>query len=397
MRRPRILHFVWRLAEGSGVSGVARNLLKRMDLEQFEVHVCSVRPYTAIDRIDEIRDKVTFHSLSVPWESTRMIGARIVLGFTRIAGKIRPDVLHTHGGEAWYTAPSALFDQGIRGRILDIHIVPRTRRRVWLSSRIGGAMVRRLGYQPVVHSSAVRAEIAEAYNLGSESITLIPLGIDTDHFAHPQTLSADWRRVNAIPEDALVVLCVARLVPVKNLPLYMEVARQVLACTDNVHFLLVGDGPLRGALEDLVRTNGLQSRIRFLGWRLDMVDIYHASDLFLSTSDFEGFGLAIVEAMAAGKPVVTTSVGGVVDLVPDVSIGRPCPAGDGRALAHAVLELLQDPALRSRLGEAGQERARRHFHVGTMVRKYEELYARMAGEAYVPLSVGASGHRTAQQ
>ncbi len=375
MRRTRILHFVWRLSRHGGIPRIVRDLLKSTNREQFEIHVCTARPLFPEDNIEELADGLTFHPLNLLGEPSSV---RILLEFARVARRVRPDVLHTHDGIGWYTISSHPMSRGIKGRILEVHDAPQTRRRVRLKSAVGNWMVRRLGYRPLVHSSSVRKGVANAYGISQDAIALIPLGIDTAHFARPAVSRTEWRQRMAIPLDALVVLYVARLVPPKNVALYVDIARTVIERIDRAFFLIVGDGPLKTALEGLVRESGLEHKIRFLGFRGDLVSIYHGSDLFLSTSNYEGFGLAIVEAMAAGRPVVATSVGGVPEVVVDGTTGRLCAPEDANGLAHAVLELLGDLPTREQMGGAARERASRLFDTRDMLKKYEELYIDVA-------------------
>ncbi len=376
MSRARVLHFVWRLSRAGGIPRVVRELLKGTNREQFDIHVCTVRPLFAEDYIEELGAGLVFHPLNLLGEPTSI---RILLEFARVARKVRPDVLHTHDGIAWYTVPPHFLSEGISGRILEVHDAPQTRRRIRLNSAVGSWMVKRLGYQPLVHSSSVLKGVAEAYGVSSDAIALIHLGIETAHFRRPGVSRTDWRRRMAIPLDALVVLYVARLVPRKNVSLYVDVARTVIERTDNALFLMVGDGPLKTSLEGLVRKSSLERKVRFLGgFSNDLVDVYHASDMFLSTSNYEGFGLAILEAMAAGKPVVATSVGGVPEVVLDGSTGRLCAPEDVSGLARAVLDLLGDLRTREQMGRAAQERASRLFDVRDMLKKYEELYTDLA-------------------
>lgn len=371
MRRIRILHFVWRLSRHGGIPRIARELLKRTNRERFEIHVCTARPLFPEDNIDELADGLTFHPLNLLGEPSSV---RILLEFARVAQRVRPDVLHTHDGIGWYTVLSQLMNHGIQGRILEVHDAPQTRRRVRLKSLAGSWMIKRLGYRPLVHSSSVRKGVANAYGISQDTIALIPLGIDTVQFARPAVSSSEWRQRMAIPADALVVLYVARLVPPKNVALYVDIARRVIERIDKAVFLVVGDGPLKAVLEGFVQECGLERKIRFLGFRGDLVTIYHACDLFVSTSKYEGFGLAIVEAMAAGRPVVATAVGGVPEVILDGTTGRLCAPNDVNGLVRAVSDLLGDLSTRERMGDAARERANQLFDASAMMRKYEELY-----------------------
>ncbi|MGQ0549358.1 MAG: glycosyltransferase family 4 protein [Armatimonadota bacterium] len=371
-----------------------RDLLRRVNNERFELHACTARPLLPEDDLAEIGNHVTFHPLNMPRDAGIGLQGRLMWELAHVVRKVRPDVLHAYTGIAWYAIPSDLLGRAVRGRLLDIHTGPDGGQLSRLNTASQRFMARRLGYRPVVHSTDTRDNVAKAFGLGADSIAMILTGIDTASFASPRTPRHVWRRRNQLSDDALVVLYMARVVPVKNVALFVEVARQVAATVDRAVFLVAGDGPERPALESAVRKEGLQNAIRFLGLRTDLVDLYHASDLFLSTSNYESFPLTILESMAAGLPVVATSVGGVVDQVQEGRTGRLCLPGDAGALIRATTELLRDAARRKQLGEAGQERARRLFDIGQMAEAYQHLYeALVHGESDHAASAHLDGSR----
>lgn len=380
-RRIRVLHFMWRVGPGGGVSVVQRLLLKGTNKERFELHALNVRPFFPEDRVDEISDGVTFHPLNLRGTVGVRGQMRIMQELVRLGRVIRPDIFHAYPGYAWLAIPPSFISRGIKGRVLDIQADPYSTAHSRLNMLTQRFMVRQMGYHPVVHSRSTLDHIAEAYAIDPDSITLLPNGIDTASLAQPAAPRQEWRRLNGVPQDALVVLTVARLIVPKNIGLFVEVARRVLGEMDQAVFLITGVGPLRDSLESSVRNEGLQEKIRFLGYREDLTEIYHASDVFLLTSDEESFPLTVLEAMATGRPVVATSAGGVVEQVLDGRTGYLCPVKDAGALTRATLELLRDPARRSRFGEAGQARARQLYDTHEVVRQYEELYVRMVNSA----------------
>ena len=122
----------------------------------------------------------------------------------------------------------------------------------------------------------------------------------------------------------------------------------------DIVFLIVGDGERRAELETAARASGLGDRVRFLGWRADLNRLYADLDVVVLTSKNEGSPVALIEAMAAGRPVVSTRAGGVEDVVTDGETGVVVPIGDAPAVARAVVDLLEDPARAARLGAAGR-------------------------------------------
>ena len=169
---------------------------------------------------------------------------------------------------------------------------------------------------------------------------------------------------------------VCGLRPQKALDVLVRAASRLAEQVPDVRVLILGDGPERERLEALIGELGLGSTVTLLGvWPPDEVaDFVEALDVGVLSSDFEGMPLAVMELMAAGKPVVATAVGGVPDLVLDGVTGLLVPPRDADALAAGLGALLDDPARRAALGEAGRERQRSEFDFGRMVRRLEERY-----------------------
>jgi glycosyltransferase involved in cell wall biosynthesis len=142
------------------------------------------------------------------------------------------------------------------------------------------------------------------------------------------------------------VAIVGRLTAIKQHELFLRVAREVAARQPSAVFVIVGDGERRTELEALTRELGLEERVRFLGWRQDLETIYGATDVCVLTSRNEGTPVAVIEALAAGVPVVSTDVGGVRDVVNDPQLGAIAPDNDVAGLAAQVLDALP-PAMRT--------------------------------------------------
>jgi glycosyltransferase involved in cell wall biosynthesis len=163
---------------------------------------------------------------------------------------------------------------------------------------------------------------------------------------------------------------VARLDPQKGLGDLLEAAARV----PDASFVVAGDGPDRERLGETARSLGLHDRVCFLGHRDDVPDLLRSCDVFVLPSLYEGFPLSVLEAMAAGKPVIATAVGGTPEAVSDGETGFLVPPGDPSALAAAIRAVLSDPVLARRLGSAGRERACRTFSAAEMVRHVVRLY-----------------------
>ena len=142
--------------------------------------------------------------------------------------------------------------------------------------------------------------------------------------------------------------------------------------------LLVGEGPLRAKIERACRRLGISERVRFAGRRADLPEILAASDLLVLPSAWEGMPNVVLEAMAAGLPVVATDVEGVRELLGSAAHQQIVPYGDGKTLADRIVELITNPAVAARLGAENQARACEHFSPQQMVTAYEDLWERLA-------------------
>ena len=182
------------------------------------------------------------------------------------------------------------------------------------------------------------------------------------------------RREFSVPEETKLVGIVARLVPIKNHVCFLEAARVVLAHYDNVRFMIVGDGELRSTLEQKARDLGIEDRVIFMGFQYNLQKIYAGLDIIALSSYNEGLPVALIEAMAAGKPVISTDVGGVVDLILDGDNGLLVPSNDPKSLAEATLYLLEHPDRRKMMGVAGRKKVYPHFDKKRLVGDIDNLY-----------------------
>ncbi len=190
-----------------------------------------------------------------------------------------------------------------------------------------------------------------------------------------QTARASLRAELGLPATAVLVLTTGRLHPVKGHADALPALAQVVAQRPETHFVWAGEGEERPRLEHWLREHTLTAHVHLLGARADVPALLAASDLFLLPSRWEGVSVAILEAMAAGLPVVATAVGGTPEVVVEGQTGLLVPPQDPHALAGAILRLLDRPEAAARLGEAGSQRVAAHFTLAHMVAQTEALYA----------------------
>lgn len=189
------------------------------------------------------------------------------------------------------------------------------------------------------------------------------------------------RRGWGIPDGAFVVGTVARLVPVKNHALLLQAARLL---DPDVHIVLVGDGPERVHLEQLARDLEIQPRVHFAGEVISPVNLHQLLDVSVLCSLSEGFPNAVIEALAAERPVIATGVGGIGDIIADGETGLLVPAHEPQSLAERIRVLRADPRLGERLAREGLARVRARYHQSTVIARLQALYAELgsAPEGY---------------
>jgi glycosyltransferase involved in cell wall biosynthesis len=284
----------------------------------------------------------------------------------------RPAVVHTHIIGLNYAYPLMLRYR-TPARVHTMHSLAQhevgVRVGAWVRTlafryRIGGVV-------PVAVADEVRASIQQLY--GYPDPPLIPNGIPTDEYAPDPDRRVQWRQAHGIEPYATVLVHVGRFAPPKNHALLIEAFAQVRTDAP-LYLLLVGGGELEHAVREQVTQLGLENRVRFLGVRADVADILRASDVFVLSSRWEGNPLSVMEAMAAGLPVVSTGVGGVPELVREGETGLLVPSEDAGALAQAMQALVDDPVRRQAMGAAARQHAVAHFDIRHTVRGYEQLY-----------------------
>jgi len=235
--------------------------------------------------------------------------------------------------------------------------------------------VHRLAFWRGVLPVAIAREVADSIRrvYGIDEFPLIPNGIPVDTFRSPSIDREGWRSKEGFMPTDILFVCVAWLRPQKNPNLLLESFRRGPASDPRARLLLVGTGSLRSELERQIGTSGLQERVHLLGTRVDVPEILNAADVFVLSSDYEGNPLSVMEAMAAGKPMICTAVGGVPELVED-GCGLLVPPRDAQALSEAMSRMLENPNARKSMGEKSARRAAERFNLRAMTKAYEALY-----------------------
>lgn len=209
-------------------------------------------------------------------------------------------------------------------------------------------------------------------------IEIIENGIEVDRYGPPADKELAKEAVGLEPERRYLIH-VARHHPVKDQPTLIRGFARAVQDLPGVDLLMVGDGPLRGELENLAVELRVPDRVRFLGIRTDIPDLMRAADAFALTSLSEAASLTLLEAMASGLPAVVTAVGGNPEIARHEREGLLFPRGDAAGCADAIRRLFRDPEFASQLGANGRERAVERYQLSRTVEEYYRLYSRLAG------------------
>lgn len=309
----------------------------------------------------------------------------------RLLLRERPDIVHTHTAKAgtvgrvagllyrWLT-PGVLigrsrpckFVHTYHGHVFHSYY-GRVTTTVFLA--IERLLARCVTDRIVVVSEQQKAEINQTFRVGrTEQMKVIRLGLDLGIFANHETRRAKFRNELGVDDETVLVGIVGRLTEIKNHQMFLQVAARVKL--EKVRFVIVGDGSLREPLERQAQSLGLEKKVIFAGGRKDPEYFYPALDICALTSLNEGTPLTLIEAMANARPVIATSVGGVVDLLGNER-GISVRPNDVDAFAAGLETLIKDKKLRDELGRRGFEFVDRNYRKERLLEDIKDLYGQL--------------------
>ena len=342
---------------------LTRGLVTGPDADEFEIHVCVLT-----------RDGPLRADLEEVGVSPHIVGKRFKIdpvAWFRLKHHIkhlRPDIVHTwifaadaYGRSAGGAAGVRRFVTGLRcadpwkgwkERLVD-H---------WLAKKTSAF---------VANSKGVRDFYLE-YGLPEEKLRIIPNGVSP---APESSVSREELLASLeLPKESMLIGLVARLWPQKRIKDAIWAADLLKVVRDDVHLLIIGDGPHRRRLRQYRDQAEIVDKVHFLGERHDVADLMPHFDVVWSTSAYEGLSNVIMEAMAAGRPVVATDIPGTNELITHGETGMLFPIGDRAALAGCTKALLEQPEAAQRLGEAARERILDEYGIDKMVARYADVY-----------------------
>lgn len=375
MLGPSIVH-IFSGNEIGGCSAVAFSLIKKLETSGLRVFVLLLRESSLHESAKRCGLKVTI----IPRQSK--LDWSLIKKIRTFMKEIGCGLIHTHSiGSTFYGRAAKLLLPGTH-LVTTVHADTLNQLCEALGSPLMAYGFYKLDSAMAIMSdrllpvSNALADLLVARGMPRSKVTVIRNGIDLPALL-PGDDVASVRAEFGLSHDVRVVAAVGRLVPLKNLGLFLDMAKVLLDRRDAVRFIIIGDGPLRAMLERMACDLGVREKVIFTGWRSDMARLYRLMDVFVLTSTMEALPVSVLEAMAFGKPVVATDVGGVPEIVRDGETGLLVRARDGSALCEAVTALLDDASRRRLIGQAGRKRVEQEFSMEVMAEKVCRVYAEL--------------------
>lgn len=381
----RVLRVIARMNLG-GPAHQAALLSGRLDSQRYQTLLVSGRVGPGEEEHAQL-DGVTVRYLDSLGSDIRPLrDLRALVALIRLTRAFRPDIVHTHTAKAGLlgrtaallsSRPRPIVVHTYHGHVLRCYFGPlKSRMFRYLERALARVSDRLIGV-----SSATVDELVELGVASRSKFVVVPLGLELEAFL-ALDLEPDpgfRRELGAGPDDVLFTYT-GRLVPIKRPDTMLRALAIARSGGAAVRVVVVGDGTMRPELEKLARELGCADAVRFLGYRRDLPRIAAASDAALLTSDNEGTPVALIEAAAAGRPAVSTRVGGVADIVVD-GAGFLAAPGDEAGIAASMTWLAADPAARRDMGSHAREHVRRHFGADRLLGDIDALYSRLLGTA----------------
>jgi len=347
------------------VGGAERALVKlatRLDPARFQVSAACLSGRGALG------EKLSERGIPVTYLDMRgKLDAGVPFRLRRLLDAEQPDILHTflfHANIVGRLSALLALDRPII--VAGVRVAERRRRHLWVEGWTAG-----LVDKFVAVSEGVRSLMIHRAKIPENKIVTIPNCVDPAEIPQGAT---DIRAELKLPAGSPLVVTVGRMTKQKGQRFLIEAASRVLKAQADAYFLIIGNGPIEHTLKRQAARLGIAPNVHFLGWRKDAWPIVAGADMFVLPSLWEGMPNALLEAMAAGVPVVGTYVAGTSEIVENDKTGLLVSPSDARVLAQAISGLLMNPERAHDLGQAGREKVLREFTVEKMVAAHEALY-----------------------
>ena len=365
-------HLGW---EGSRMHGVKRLfawMIPRFDASRYDVSLVSLR------KKDLSEETLESSGIDITYLHKSKFDPATLPALLKVIDRKGIDILHLHGYGATTFGRLAAVRRGLPAILHEHANLTDT---PWFQKLADRALAPSTDLAIAVSRSTAEFVI-NARQMPADRVKIVYLGVPLEEFSRSRSADeiAQARREIGVGPDEMAVGTVTRLHESKGNSVLVDAAATVLRERPRTRFFLVGEGPLRPALEAQAAALGLGDRFVFHGFARDVAAVVSAFDLSVFTSLWEGTPLTVFEALAMGKPIVATDADGLLDVLTDGKDAVIVPKRDSAALASGIITVLDDPALRARLGEQARNTSRQ-YDIALFVRKMEQLYEILHREA----------------
>ncbi|MCG2754090.1 MAG: glycosyltransferase family 4 protein [Desulfobacteraceae bacterium] len=390
MKRIKVIHIITRMDKGGSAENTLLTVMG-LDKESYDVVLVkglSVESNMADDETRAVEEMVKeaeregIRIITVPGLVRRIhlfYDLKAFFALIKILRYEHPDIVHTHTSKAGIMGRWAAFLTGIPviihtphghvfwgyfGRCKTLFYIILEKLTACITDKI------------IALTEQEKKDHLHFLIASEDKFSVVHSGINLDRFSNLSVDPAVMKRELEIPEGNLVVGTAGRLTPVKGQRYLIEAARKIVDVKPDTTFVFLGDGELLNELKNMAFRLGIRENVKFLGWRPDVAEVMSTFDIFVLPSLNEGMGRVLVEAMAMGKPIVASDVGGIADLVVDGKNGFLVPAADVEIMVVRINDLLESAEKRKKMGENGKSRAA-NYSSNLMVKNIDQLYRAM--------------------
>ncbi|MFH2138133.1 MAG: glycosyltransferase [Candidatus Omnitrophota bacterium] len=359
--------FVTYSIDVGGLEMVVLNLIKKLDKDKFQPFVCTFKKKCDLEQ-EFIENGIKVYVI----EKKEGIDWALPIKIGRLIRRLKIRLVHTHNVSPWlYVGVAKIMAPAVKLVHTEHSKLPLKKKALIMAERLLS-----LFSFVIADSRDVESFLIDVVKISKEKLRVVYNGIDCERFDKKVDVIRKKEELDIAPEEKLVGV-VARLVPVKNHAGLLRAFKFVISKIPNVTLLIIGDGFLKNELEVLRDELKIEDKVRFLGNRADIPELLSILDLFVLFSMSEGFSIALLEAMAARCAIVTTNVGGNVELIEDNTNGVFVPAGDENKLFEAMGKLLVSKELTGKLGREARAMIETNFGIEKMVLEYTKAYCQI--------------------
>lgn len=364
MKKIKLLYVITSTGFG-GAERLLLSYLKLLDRIQYEIYVCSLR-----EKPDDLQGEISKYAQFTNLNMRNKFNPSVLSNLTNLIREIKPDIIHTHLFQArFYTSVAHLFSRyGILITHKHNNVNPK-KHNIFILFEMMSIF---LNDKVIAISQAVAKSLRKFEFIPLKKIFVLHNGIDFKKFNE----IADSQNIS--PRNPFIIGIVCRLEPQKGISYLLLAMRIILAKFPNVKLEIVGDGSLFRELNELSKKLEISNSVKFFGKFADVIPFYKRMSVFVLPSLYEGFGIVLLEAMAAGVPVVATNVNGINEVVVDGESGILVPPKNPEAIADAVIKIIENDKLTERLVMEGYKRAEL-FDIKDHVMKLHNFYKNLLG------------------